>query len=362
MNVRSKPVLIVAGVVALTAALGIGIVAAQGSGSDEAAGATEETKQARYEEYQERFTEALGVTVEDLEAAMTQVALDRIDEAATSATISAERAAAAREAIESGEAPGRHFGFGAYFLAGGHAEGFAEALGVTVEEIEAAKQEVALALLDEAVAAGTISAERAEAVREAIESGETPGKRFGSGHSFRKGGNRVTSGEERERFAEALGVTAEDLDAAMTQVALHQIEEAVAAGTISEKRAAAAREVIESGEARGKRFGFGHSFRKGGNRVTSGEERERFAEALGVTVEDLDAARTQVALDRIDEAVAAGTISAERAEAVREAIESGEAFERGRFGHKRGGPRHHRRTGYAEREPDGGGEETATTE
>lgn len=54
------------------------------------------------------------------------------------------------------------------------------------------------------------------------------------------------------------------------------------------------------------------------------ERREALAEALGVTVEELVAAFRQVALDRVDEAVEAGKITEEKAEAWRAGIESGE--------------------------------------
>ena len=133
-------------------------------------------------------------------------------------------------------------------------------------------------------------------------------------------------------LAEALGVTVEELEAAKRQVALDRIDAAVADGELSEERADALREAVESGEGRGHGF-HGHGF---GWHDDEGDEGAAFAEALGVTVEELEAAMREVALDKIDAAVESGRLGEERAEMLREAIESGEPFERERFerGHR----------------------------
>ena len=135
-------------------------------------------------------------------------------------------------------------------------------------------------------------------------------------------------------LAEALGVTVEELEAAKRQVALDRIAAAVADGELSEERADALREAVESGERRGHMRGFrGHGF---GWHDDEGDEGAAFAEALGVTVEELDAAMREVALDKIDAAVESGRLGEERADALREAVESGESFGRERFerGHR----------------------------
>ena len=146
--------------------------------------------------------------------------------------------------------------------------------------------------------------------------------------------------ERRAAFAEALGVTAGELDAAFKQVALDRIDAAVEAGKLTDEQAAEARAKIESGEsgdADGKRR-LGHAFKRARHGDFDGADgREALAAALGVTVDDLAAAARQVALDRVDAAVEAGKITEERAAEIRAAIESGEKpdFGKGKRGHDR---------------------------
>ena len=155
-------------------------------------------------------------------------------------------------------------------------------------------------------------------------------------------GKRARAEERRAAFAEALGVTAGELDAAFKQVALDRIDAAVEAGKLTEEQAAEARAKIESGEL-GDRAGkgrLGHAFKRARRGVDAdgADGREALAAALGVTVDDLAAARRQVALDRVDAAVEAGKITEEQAAAMRAAIESGEKpdFGKGKRGHDRG--------------------------
>ncbi len=291
----------------LVAVLGVGVVFAQERG--------EGGKRGEYGlrpgvvwhpgESIEAFAEALGVTAEEIRAAARQVALDRIGTAVEDGRIGEERADEIRQKIESGETPSRHrlgrgwafarFGFGP--------EAIAAALGVTVEDITAARQQVASDRIDEAVEAGALSAERAQKIRAAL----------------------------------ALGVTAEEIRAAARQVALDRIGTAVEDGRIGEERADEIRQKIESGETPSRhRLGRGWAFAR------FGFGPEAIAAALGVTVEDITAARQQVASDRIDEAVEAGALSAERAQKIRAAFESGEKLERGR-----GVRGHHRCAGRA---------------
>ena len=247
----------------------------------------------------------------------------------------------------------------------------AEALGVTVEELEAAMRQVMLDRIDAAVEAGRLTEERAETLREAIESGEEPGRGFRSHHGFGHGfGWHGDEGDEGAAFAEALGVTVEELETAMRQVALDRIDAAVEAGKLTEERAEMLREAIESGEPferdrfdrghRGRGFGFGFGFdgtiadvlpedlaerlRDLLEAVESGEFDARdFGESFGIfrlgigggfgfdgamTVEE----RQQAMLDRIDAAVEAGTLSEERADALRTLIEADDGEGRGGFG------------------------------
>ena len=191
---------------------------------------------------------------------------------------------------------------------------------------------IGIAAIALAVAAGAFALTGAFGIGPAAAEGGDDGDR-GAHHDR----DDHDEGDEGAALAEALGVTVEDLEAAMRQVMLDRIDAAVDAGRLSEEHAEALREAIESGEEPGRGFrghhGFGHGL---GWRGDEGEEGAAFAEALGVTAEELEAAMRQVALDRIDAAVEAGKLTEERAEMLREAIESGEPFERGRFdrGHR----------------------------
>lgn len=173
---RTIKSLVVAGAIALLfSALSVGIVFAEGDGDggSDPSDTTEETKQSRAEEARADFAEALGVTVEDLDAAFQEIALDRIDDALDAGTITEERAAELRTAIESGEGKGRFLARGR-FLRGGsdNREALAEALDVSVDDLVAAGKQVALDRVDEAVESGKITEEKAEELRTAIESGE----------------------------------------------------------------------------------------------------------------------------------------------------------------------------------------------
>ncbi len=215
---------------------------------------------------------------------------------------------------------------------------FAEALGVTVEQLEAAKRQVMLDRIAAAVESGALSEERAATLRAAIESGEEPGHGRGFGGDGFGFGWHGDEGDEGAAFAEALGVTVEQLESAMRQVALARIDAAVEAGKLTEARAATLRAAIESGEDLDR--GFGHRDGRGdkdAHRIES-EGGAALATALGVTVEQLEAAFGQVeatmrqrALDRIDAELAAGRLTEARAERLRAAIESGAE---GRFFHR----------------------------
>ena len=195
----------------------------------------------------------------------------------------------------------------------------AEALGVTVEEMEAARRQVMLDRIDAAVESGWLGEERAERLREAVESGEEPGhgRGFRGHHGFGFGWH---GGEDSDgaAFAEALGVTVEELEAAMREVVLARIDAAVESGKLSEERADSMREAIESGEPFG-REGFERGHRGRGFGFPRGEFGFGFEFDGEMTPEKL--------LEKIDAAVENGWLSEERAETMREAIESGEPFE-----------------------------------
>ena len=172
-------------------------------------------------------------------------------------------------------------------------------------------------------------------------------------HGMTQEEREAKADEARTEFAEALGVTLEELAAAFQQVALDRVDAAVEAGTIDDEKAGELRTAIEAGELAGKRFG--KRFRHGGS-----DGAAAFAEELEVTVDDLAAARQQVALNRVDDAVEAGKITEEEAEEIRAKIESGEGLERGR-GH-RGFGKAGDKDCDADEDDDSTTDETATTE
>ena len=130
-----------------------GFVLAQ-SGDDDGAAPTREGQQARGEEFLAGLAENLGISQEELEAAIQQTELDMVDAKVADGTLTEEEAAKIRERIEEGDSL-PFFGGGKHKrpqggLHGG-GEALAEFLGVTVEELQEARQgEQSLAQIAEA--------------------------------------------------------------------------------------------------------------------------------------------------------------------------------------------------------------------
>ncbi len=129
-----KRIMILGGVLA---ALAVGIVAVAGAGAQE-----DTSEDNPGEHYLELLAGNLGVTVDELEAALTQSHLDRIDEKVADGTITEEEAAEIIERVESGEGRlfppfGRHGGQGKmHRLHGLIVENSAEVLGLEVEALK----------------------------------------------------------------------------------------------------------------------------------------------------------------------------------------------------------------------------------
>ena len=87
------------------------------------------------------------------------------------------------------------------------------------------------------------------------------------------------------RLAENLGISPEELTAAIQQTQLELVDERLAAGDLTEEEATRIRERIESGE--GRLFGGGHGSRHGCGRQAV----QQVAEFLGLTPEDVIAAK-----------------------------------------------------------------------
>lgn len=187
----------------------------------------------------------------------------------------------------------------------------AEALGISVEEIEAAVESARQAGLDEAVAAGTITQEEADRMAD----------RQGFGRRGHKGGGAAFGHgqvEGKALLAEALGISVEELDTAMSSAHEAALSEAVETGRISQEQA----ELMAAHQAL----------------RTYIDKDEIMAAVLGLSVEELDAARDagkshrdlieESGLDRaalkdamvsahqaaVEKALAEGVISPEQAE------------------------------------------------
>lgn len=184
MNRSIKSLLVALGLAMLFSALSVGVVFAKGDGDgDDSSDTTEETRESRAEAFREDLAEALGVTVEELETAFKQVALDRVNAAEEAGTITEEQAESARTKIESGEWAGQ--------LRAGHAFKRGRFSGGEISDEQKAEwKQAASDRIDAAVEAGKLTAEQAEELKSAIESGEKLDRdgRSGGRRGFGKGG------------------------------------------------------------------------------------------------------------------------------------------------------------------------------
>ncbi len=140
-----KKFLVAGGVLA---ALAVGIVAVAGAGAQEATpeGDTAAVEGERpVDHYLEVLADNLGITVEELEGAMTQSHVDLVNEKVADGTLTAEEAAEIIERIESGEGRllppfggGHHGGHHGKFqrLVAGIVQNSAEVLGMEVEALQ----------------------------------------------------------------------------------------------------------------------------------------------------------------------------------------------------------------------------------
>lgn len=107
-------------------------------------------------------------------------------------------------------------------------------------------------------------------------------------------------GDSKEALAEALGISVEELETAQTAAREAAINQAVADGLITQEQAD---EMLANG------YG-GHGL------LGPSQMNTYLAEALGISVEELDAAVDQVFADRLAEMVADGTITQEQADMI----------------------------------------------
>lgn len=107
-------------------------------------------------------------------------------------------------------------------------------------------------------------------------------------------------GDNQEALAAALGITVEELQAAQEAARAAQIEQAVADGLLTQEQA----DQLAQG-------GGGFHLRGG---WMAGDQGEALAAALGITVEELQAAQAQVRADEVAAMVEAGVITQEQAD------------------------------------------------
>ena len=121
-----------------------------------------------------------------------------------------------------------------------------------------------------------------------------------------------TPGAGQEALANALGITVEQLQTAQQQASDAAIQQAVDQGLITQEQA-------DNMILRGSGFGFGHGFEgRGAFGQASGiDYNALLAQALGISVEQLQAAQQQAESALLDQAVANGTLTQEQADLIR---------------------------------------------
>jgi lambda repressor-like predicted transcriptional regulator len=157
-------------------------------------------------DYQQLLADALGITVEELQDAFEGARIKAIEQAVEQELITQEQA----DELLSREDSGRHgfdfraFGRGPKGLSGGEIDEralLADALGITVDELEAARQEANQAALELAIAEGILTEEQANEMQERRELLSNVD---------------LTGYLDREALlARALGLTVEELQAAL---------------------------------------------------------------------------------------------------------------------------------------------------
>jgi hypothetical protein len=124
------------------------------------------------------------------------------------------------------------------------------------------------------------------------------------GFGFRGGPGGFYGSGDSELLADALGISVDELEAAYETAAAAAIQQAVDEGLLTEEQA----EALSSGEF-GFHRGFGHGLEFGTIDFDT-----LLAEALGISVEALQDARTEVHTARLAEMVEAGAITQEQAD------------------------------------------------
>jgi transcriptional regulator with XRE-family HTH domain len=118
-------------------------------------------------------------------------------------------------------------------VGGASDEYLAQALGVSADELEAAKQTAYQAAIDQALAQGLITQEQADAIAERSSAAGRLSSRYLRGFT----GSDGSSIDVDALLADALGVTADELSAARTEARSLALAAAVEAGDITQEQA-----------------------------------------------------------------------------------------------------------------------------
>jgi hypothetical protein len=201
-RIDRKVIALVATTVVMVVGAGAAIAAGTGSGAGDnadlkAAAAGLEARDA----FRKGVAERLGVTVAQLETAVTEAATERIDAAEQAGDITAAEADSLRAAVADGHLARRI----------ADPAVVAQKLGTTEEKLRAAvtaeQKEQAKARVDQAVADGKITKEYGEELKAQIDAGERPGRgagmggpHHGHGYGGLGGGHRMGGGFEPGGF------------------------------------------------------------------------------------------------------------------------------------------------------------------
>jgi hypothetical protein len=213
----------------------------------------------------------LGITVEELDAAKETVRTTQLEEAVAQALADGLITEEQAEAILSGEESGRGMrglGFNKQGDRGAGDELLAAELGITVEELEAAKETARDAAQAQAIEDGIITQEQVDlreagqALREYIDQDAVLADLLGlSAEEFEAA---KEEGSIRD-LVEASGLSQEEIQTAMEEAHAAAVAQAVADGVITQEQA----DQLEEAPGRGGPCGGGHGGPRGGGQSNS---------------------------------------------------------------------------------------------
>jgi mannitol/fructose-specific phosphotransferase system IIA component (Ntr-type) len=219
------------------------------------------------------LADALGIRVEDLQAAEAQATDEAIQQALDQGLITQEQADAMRSRGDFG-----HFGFkGGWF---GKDNGIdyetllAKALNISVDELQSAREEAYNAMLDQAVENGQITQDQAELIkaRQALQAYIDPQalEAQALGISVDQLQSYKEQGKSMAGILDELGLTAAEVRDARQAAYEQAVQQAVSDGVITQTQA----DAILSDSIAGPCGGFGHGGLRGGFSGGFGETRE----------------------------------------------------------------------------------------